>query len=101
METNKTRASRVRIVGPNVKVVELLPRAVERSADAATQADGAGAPSAMASAVLKPAMDALQQAPEIDQARVEALRDALAKGELPFNAQRLAGLIKRFHGAHE
>jgi negative regulator of flagellin synthesis FlgM len=28
---------------------------------------------------------------------VAQLRDALAKGELPFDAGKLAGLIQRFH----
>jgi negative regulator of flagellin synthesis FlgM len=27
------------------------------------------------------------------------LRDALAKGELPFDPAKLAGLIQRFHGS--
>jgi negative regulator of flagellin synthesis FlgM len=36
--------------------------------------------------------------PEIDSARVAAVRDALARGEIRFDAQRLAGLIERFHG---
>ena len=33
----------------------------------------------------------------IDHERVAQLRDALAKGELPFDAGKLAGLIQRFH----
>jgi negative regulator of flagellin synthesis FlgM len=37
--------------------------------------------------------------PDIDHAKVAALRDALAKGELPFDANKLAGLIQRFHGS--
>ncbi|MFS2018030.1 flagellar biosynthesis anti-sigma factor FlgM, partial [Massilia sp. CT11-108] len=37
--------------------------------------------------------------PDFDAARVAELRDALAKGELPFDAGRLAGLIQRFHGS--
>jgi len=36
--------------------------------------------------------------PDFDAARVAELRDLLAKGELPFDAGRLAGLIQRFHG---
>ena len=47
---------------------------------------------------LQQAKAALAALPEIDQARVAALRDALAKGELPFDAARLAGLIDRYHG---
>jgi negative regulator of flagellin synthesis FlgM len=50
------------------------------------------------SAVLEPALEALRKMPEIDLERVAALRDALAKGEVPFDAAKLAGLIERFHG---
>lgn len=62
-------------------------------------AAGAAAPASaeLQSAVLRPALDALREMPEIDQAKVEALRDALARGELPFDAGKLAGLIERFH----
>ena len=49
------------------------------------------------SAVMGPAMQALKDMPEIDHDRVAQLRDALAKGELPFDAGKLAGLIQRFH----
>jgi negative regulator of flagellin synthesis FlgM len=50
------------------------------------------------SSVLQPAAKALAALPDFDAARVAELRDALAKGELPFDAGRLAGLIQRFHG---
>ena len=50
------------------------------------------------SAVLQPAMAALAAMPDVDHERVAQLRDALAKGELPFDPARLAGLIQRFHG---
>ncbi|MFC5458269.1 flagellar biosynthesis anti-sigma factor FlgM [Massilia niabensis] len=56
------------------------------------------APAALESSVLQPAAQALRAMPDIDAARVAELRDALAKGELPFDASRLAGLIQRFHG---
>ncbi|HEX8610269.1 MAG TPA: flagellar biosynthesis anti-sigma factor FlgM [Telluria sp.] len=62
---------------------------------------GAGAPgsaSPLQSEVLQPAMAALAAMPEVDHERVAQLRDALAKGELPFDPARLAGLITRFHG---
>jgi len=36
--------------------------------------------------------------PDFDAARVAELRDALARGELPFDPARLAGLIQKFHG---
>ncbi|QPF74158.1 flagellar biosynthesis anti-sigma factor FlgM [Roseateles sp. DAIF2] len=58
----------------------------------------AGATAALASDVLQPAKAALQGLPEIDQAKVDALREALARGEISFDADRLAQLIQRFHG---
>ncbi|MFC5509927.1 flagellar biosynthesis anti-sigma factor FlgM [Massilia jejuensis] len=54
--------------------------------------------SPLESEVLQPAAKALAALPDFDAARVAELRDALAKGELPFDAGRLAGLIQRFHG---
>ncbi|MFT7723734.1 MAG: flagellar biosynthesis anti-sigma factor FlgM [Roseateles sp.] len=51
------------------------------------------------SRVLGPAREALAVLPEIDQAKVDALREALARGEIGFDAERLARLIQRFHGA--
>ena len=70
--------------------------------DAAPAVVGGGASSqpaaALQSEVLQPAMAALREMPEIDHERVAELRDLLAKGELPFDAGRLAGLIQRFHG---
>ena len=51
------------------------------------------------SAVLQPALQALREMPEIDQEKIDMLRDALAKGELPFDPAKLAGLIQRFHGS--
>lgn len=51
------------------------------------------------SAVLQPALAALGQMPEIDQAKVAALREAIARGEIPFDAAKLAGLIQRHHGS--
>lgn len=66
-------------------------------------AQGAQAASApkLQSAVLHPAAEALRAMPEIDQAKVDALRDALARGEVPFNPVRLAALIERHHGRSE
>lgn len=66
-------------------------------------ADAGAAPAAAAnaapleSAVLQPALTALQAQPDIDQAKVDALREALARGEMPFDPARLAGLVERFH----
>jgi negative regulator of flagellin synthesis FlgM len=78
--------------------------AVQRVADSAP-ADGAHAPARapaapeLQSAVLQPALAALKAMPEVDHERVAELRDALAKGELPFDPDKLAGLIQRFHGS--
>jgi negative regulator of flagellin synthesis FlgM len=70
--------------------------------------DGAKAPAASAtsapalqSAVMQPALAALRDMPDIDEAKIEALRDALARGDVPFDAGRLAGLIERYHGNRE
>jgi negative regulator of flagellin synthesis FlgM len=57
----------------------------------------AGGAEATQSAALEPAMAALRAMPDVDQARVAALRAALAKGELPFDANKLAALIERYH----
>jgi negative regulator of flagellin synthesis FlgM len=69
--------------------------AASTSAAAASAAPASGP---LQSAALAPALAALREMPEIDQAKVAALRDALAKGEVPFDPAKLAGLIERFHG---
>ncbi|MBA5604416.1 flagellar biosynthesis anti-sigma factor FlgM [Duganella sp. FT3S] len=79
--------------------------AVQRVADsapaeAAAPAAPAPAPAPLQSAVLQPALAALRAMPDdIDHDKVALLRDALAKGELPFDPAKLAGLIQRFHGS--
>ena len=65
---------------------------------AAAAPGGAAAPAALESEVLQPATQAMRAMPDFDAARVAELRDALAKGELPFDPARLAGMIQRFHG---
>lgn len=67
--------------------------------NAAPEAAPAAAAAPLQSAVLRPALAALRAMPnDVDQERVAELRDALARGELPFDPARLAGLIARFHG---
>ena len=56
---------------------------VRAPAPAAAQAE-------LQSAVMGPALQALKDMPDIDHERVAQLRDALAKGELPFDAGKLA-----------
>lgn len=67
--------------------------AVDRATAAATA--GAGE---LQSAVLQSALTALKDLPDIDHAKVAALREALARGEIPFDPAKLAGLIERHHG---
>jgi len=57
----------------------------------------ANAPAQHQSAVLGSAQAALHELPEIDETKVAALRDALARGEVRFDAGKLAGLIQRYH----
>ncbi|WP_175885459.1 flagellar biosynthesis anti-sigma factor FlgM [Burkholderia sp. BCC0044] len=48
--------------------------------------------------VLDAARIALDRTPEIDTARVAAVRAALAAGDIRFDAGTLAGVIQRYHG---
>ncbi|HEY4066964.1 MAG TPA: flagellar biosynthesis anti-sigma factor FlgM [Burkholderiaceae bacterium] len=66
----------------------------------ASTASSAASAGPSQSAALAPALAALRKMPDIDLAKVDQLRDALAKGEMPFDPAKLAGLIKRFHGGH-
>ncbi|MBS1190272.1 MAG: negative regulator of flagellin synthesis LfgM [Rhodocyclaceae bacterium] len=79
-----------------VQVVETPPVDAAKPASPATPAAAE-----LQSAVLQPALAALRNLPDIDEAKVAALRDALARGEMPFNAAKLAGLIERYHGNRE
>jgi negative regulator of flagellin synthesis FlgM len=95
----------MRIPTSNVPADTLaVTRSTEMSpAEAATEAAGSANATpvvALQSAVLKPAMKAMQSMPEIDHAKVAELRDALSNGTLPsFDPGKLAGLIQRFHGS--
>jgi negative regulator of flagellin synthesis FlgM len=93
----KTRGTRMKITGATAPSVPLAAPADTVPACPAS-ATGGAAPAALQSETLAPALEAMKSMPEIDQARVAELRDALAKGELPFDPARLAGLIERFHG---
>ena len=50
------------------------------------------------SARIAPAMNALSAMAEVDMDKVSAIRQALARGEIGFDADKLAGLIARYHG---
>ena len=99
MESKSIRGSRMRITTATpdgVAVQRVADPAPPEAAEAPVRADTA-AP--LQSAVLQPALQALKDMPEMDMARVNLLRDALAKGELPFDPGKLASLIQRFHGS--
>ena len=88
----------MKITGVSTPSIPVAPQAGAGQAAAPAPAAVAVASAALESAVLQPAAKALGALPDFDAARVAELRDALAKGELPFDAGRLAGLIQRFHG---
>jgi negative regulator of flagellin synthesis FlgM len=87
----------MKITGATTSTVAIGAQRIANQAPAETAAAPAAAP-ALQSEVLQPAAQALRALPDFDAARVAELRDQLAKGELPFDAGRLAGLIERFHG---
>jgi negative regulator of flagellin synthesis FlgM len=93
----KTRGTRMKITGAPAPSAPLAA-APETTASGAAPAAAAPTAAALQSDTLAPALAALKSMPEVDHARVVELRDALARGELPFDPARLAGLIERFHG---
>lgn len=95
----KIKGQRMRVSTGNIGGVAVQQVSGATPAEPVNAPAPAAAPVPLQSAVLQPALAALRDMPEIDQAKVAALRDALAKGELPFDAAKLAGLIQRFHGS--
>ena len=87
----------MKITGSTVSTVTL--GAAPAAAPAVPADAPAQASAALQSDVLKPAQEAMRALPDFDAARVAELRDALARGELPFDPGRLAGLIQKFHGS--
>ena len=47
------------------------------------------------------AQDTLAQLPEVDMAKVESVKQALARGELELDIAALSGAVMRFHTGHE
>jgi negative regulator of flagellin synthesis FlgM len=94
---SKTRGQRMKITGVSTPSITIAPQAGGPAAAPAVAPSTAT--EALESAVLQPAQGALKSLPDFDAAKVAELRDALQKGELPFDAGRLAGLIQRFHGS--
>jgi negative regulator of flagellin synthesis FlgM len=93
---SKTRGQRMKITGASTPAVTVAPQA--GAAAPAPAPVPVAAPAMLESSVLQPAQNALRALPDFDAAKVAELRDALAKGELPFDSGRLAGLIQQFHG---
>jgi negative regulator of flagellin synthesis FlgM len=90
----------MKITGASTPSIMIAPQAgAPAAAPAAAPVAPAVANEALESSVLQPAQSALKALPDFDAAKVAELRDALSKGELPFDAGRLAGLIQRFHGS--
>jgi negative regulator of flagellin synthesis FlgM len=89
----------MKISSASTPSVSIAPQAGAGAAPAVAPASAPTGTDALESAVLQPAQKAMKALPDFDAARVAELRDALAKGELPFDAGRLAGLIQRFHGS--
>jgi negative regulator of flagellin synthesis FlgM len=97
---SKTRGQRMKITGASTPSITIAPQAgAPAAAPAAAPVAPAVATGTLESSVLQPAQSALKALPDFDAAKVAELRDALSKGELPFDAGRLAGLIQRFHGS--
>ena len=88
----------MKITGASTPSISIAPQAGGPAA-APAAAPSVVANEALESAVLQPAQGALKALPDFDAAKVAELRDALSKGQLPFDAGRLAGLIQRFHGS--
>lgn len=80
------------------KLAGVAPVAAAAETAGAAAAQGTAAPQVLQSAVMGPALAALAAMPEIDHAKVAELRDAIARGDLHFDAGKLAGLIQRYHG---
>jgi negative regulator of flagellin synthesis FlgM len=89
----------MKITGASTPAVIITPQAGGTAAAAPAPAPASAAAATLESSVLQPAQAALRALPDFDAAKVAELRDALSKGELPFDSGRLAGLIQRFHGS--
>ena len=90
----------MKLTGVSTSSIAAAAPAGPASAGVAAPLASAAPAVALESALLEPAQTALNALPNFDAARVAELRDALSKGELPFDAGRLAGLIQRFHGSN-
>jgi negative regulator of flagellin synthesis FlgM len=81
---------------PETASVTTVPTILAPAKTAAIAAPPAAA-APMESAVLGAALAAINELPVVDQAKVAALRAALERGQIPFDASKLAALIERYH----
>jgi negative regulator of flagellin synthesis FlgM len=72
--------------------------AIITSTTASPVAKPAAPKMADATSTLGVAKQALQAGPEIDMVKVQAIRDALQRGEINFDADKVAGLMQKYHG---
>lgn len=91
----------MKITSTGVSALPAAPSVQETSSAATAAAMPAASGSERQSAVLQAARTALREMPEIDEAKIAAVRDALARGDIQFDASKLAGLISRYHGGRE
>jgi len=94
----KSKGSIMRIAGNGPAAGVVQTQEIASTERAAAPVTPTSAPSELASDVLKPAQAALAQMPEVDMDKVATLKDALARGEIQFDADRLARLVQRYHG---
>jgi negative regulator of flagellin synthesis FlgM len=98
MET-RTRGLRMKITSSGTPATPAVGPASAAPAPAAPHGAVASSGASATGALLAAARAQLQQMPEIDAARVAEIRAALERGELGFDAGKLAQLIERYHGS--
>ncbi|WP_082107124.1 flagellar biosynthesis anti-sigma factor FlgM [Chromobacterium vaccinii] len=92
----------IQLLGRQMQISSLSTWRGEKAAagkfETASAADAAPRAISSVASAEAPLAASLQAMPEIDQSKVEAVRAALARGEVRFDARRLAGLIEQYHG---
>ncbi len=97
----RTRGLRMKITSNGTTATVPLAPVINAAPVADSKASASLAESGSADgALLQAARAQLQQMPEIDHAKVAQVRAALERGEISFDAGKLAGLIARYHGSH-
>lgn len=81
-----------------MRINSKLSEAIITSTPASPVAKPSVAKTIDATSTLGVAKQALQAGPEIDMAKVQEIRDALLRGEINFDADKVAGLMQKYHG---